>query len=63
MRIKEIFAGLLIIVTLMSVSISAQKNNDKLPAINFKEYTLKNGLRVVLHQDVILIAVEQDPRT
>lgn len=50
MRFKEIFAGLLVIAAFMSISANAQKN-DKLPPINFKEYKLKNGLRVVLHQD------------
>src|SRR5688500_2124448 len=51
MRIKEIFAGLMVGVFIMSASAVAQKNGDKLPTLNIKEYQLKNGLRVVLHQD------------
>src|SRR5687768_2714591 len=51
MRIKEIFAGLLVTVSVMSISVIAQKNGDKLPALKIKEYQLKNGLRVVLHED------------
>jgi zinc protease len=51
MRIKEIFAGLLVTVSLMSAHAVAQKNGDKLPPLKIKEYQLKNGLRVVLHED------------
>lgn len=50
MRIKEIFAGLLIVIALMSMSVLAQKG-DKLPSLKIKEYKLKNGLRVILHED------------
>lgn len=48
MRIKEIFAGLLLLVFVMSVT---AQTGDKLPAIKYKEYQLKNGLKVVMHQD------------
>src|SRR5689334_6232822 len=51
MRIKEIFAGLLVTIALVSTSVVAQKSPDKLPALNIKEYKLKNGLRVLLHED------------
>ncbi|MEO8648458.1 MAG: pitrilysin family protein [Acidobacteriota bacterium] len=50
MRIKEIFAGLLVLTFLMATCVSAQ-TSDRLPAIKYKEFTLKNGLRVVLHED------------
>jgi zinc protease len=51
MRMKEIFASLLVAVSLLSMPAIAQKNGDKLPPINVKEYQLKNGLRVLLHED------------
>jgi zinc protease len=40
-----IIAGLLLVVSL------AGQSSDKLPPINVKEYKLKNGLTVLLHQD------------
>ena len=51
MRMKEIFAGLLVTLTLTSGAALAQKGGDKLPPLPIKDYRLKNGLRVVLHQD------------
>ena len=50
MRMKRIFISLLVLVSIMSASMQAQ-NGEKLPPIKVKEYRLKNGLRVVLHQD------------
>lgn len=50
MRIKKTFVGLLMIAVFMTVSVSAQ-NSVKLPPIKVKEYKLKNGLRVIFHQD------------
>ena len=50
MRLKGIFAAFLIAVSLMTTLVSAQKG-DKLPPIIYKEYTLKNGLRVIMHSD------------
>ncbi len=50
MRIKSIFAGLLVVFVLASMNVPAQKF-EKLPPINVKEYSLKNGLRVLLHED------------
>jgi zinc protease len=50
MRIKAIVAGLLLSISLVSVGAYAQKF-EKLPAINSKEYKLKNGLTVITHQD------------
>lgn len=51
MRIKEIFTGLIAAVVLSASMNVAAQNGDKLPPINAKEYTLKNGLRVILHSD------------
>ncbi|MEO6333581.1 MAG: pitrilysin family protein [Pyrinomonadaceae bacterium] len=51
MRIKEIFAAVMVTVSLMSLNAAAQKNGDKLPPLKIKAYQLKNGLRVVLHED------------
>jgi zinc protease len=50
MRIKEILAGSLVVFVLASFNVPAQKF-EKLPPINVKEFTLKNGLRVLLHED------------
>ena len=50
MRIKEIFAGLLVVFVLAAMTIPAQ-NFDRLPPLSIKEYNLKNGMRVILHQD------------
>jgi zinc protease len=50
MRIKELFVSLLVLAFVMSTASFAQKG-DKLPPINSKEYKLKNGLTVILHED------------
>jgi zinc protease len=50
MRIKEIVVGLLLLTLISGGGAVAQKN-DKLPALSVKEYRLKNGLRVILHED------------
>ena len=50
MRNKRILSGLLAFFAFTALGISAQQT-EKLPPINVKEYTLKNGLRVILHQD------------
>src|SRR5580765_8542809 len=51
MRIKKIVIGLLAVVVFASAMSVAAQNSDKLPPINVKEYKLKNGLTVVMHQD------------
>ena len=51
MRIKEIIAALLVAGSLAFTPVLAQKNGDKLPALKIKQYELKNGLKVVLHED------------
>src|SRR5687767_1855918 len=50
MRVREIFVGLLVAFVMFSTSVPAQ-NFEKLPPLSVKEYNLKNGLRVILHQD------------
>ena len=51
MRIMEIIAALLVAGTLAYTPALAQKNGDKLPTLKIKQYELKNGLKVVLHED------------
>ena len=50
MRYLKISGVLLVVIIFMSIGTFAQ-SGDKLPAINVKEYKLKNGLTVLLHQD------------
>jgi len=49
MRTRKFFAAFLLTLSLLS-GLYAQ-TGDRLPAINVKEYKLKNGLTVLLHQD------------
>ena len=50
MRLKQIFAGFLVLAAVATQVAFAQKG-DKLPPINSKTYKLKNGLTVILHED------------
>ena len=50
MRINKSIVCLLVLVSIMTTSIFAQ-NGDKLPPIKFQEFTLPNGLRVIMHED------------
>ena len=50
MRRTILFSLLLMIAASMAVNVNAQ-GGDKLPPINVKEYKLKNGLTVLMHQD------------
>ena len=50
MNFKRTFAFLFVIVLIMTSMVSAQKSEKLLP-INYKEITLKNGLRVIMHVD------------
>jgi zinc protease len=50
MRAIRFIASALILVSLMTTMISAQ-NGSKLPPIKHTEYKLKNGLRVIMHED------------
>ena len=49
--IKRGIVFLFVLSMIMTTTIFAQRNGDKLPPIKYEEYRLKNGLRVVLHQD------------
>src|SRR5687768_13957816 len=49
MRSKIFSFFLLLIVAVATVNVAAQ--NGSLPPINVKEFKLKNGLRVILHED------------
>ncbi len=50
MNLKQISLSLFIIVAMMTAMVSAQKS-ERLPPIKYKEITLKNGLRVIMHED------------
>ncbi len=50
MNFKSVFLTLLALVSLMTTFAPAQKG-EKLPPIKYEEFRLKNGLRVILHQD------------
>ena len=50
MNFKRTLAFLFVIVLIMTSIVSAQKS-EKLPPIKYKEITLKNGLRVIMHED------------
>src|SRR5437868_2341288 len=50
MQLKRIFIAFFVLVSFMPTIISAQRG-DQLPPIKYKEFTLKNGLRVILHED------------
>src|SRR5690606_14072606 len=50
MRIHKIFIALFAIVSLFSTTMIAQKET-KMSKLKYKEYHLKNVLRVILHED------------
>ncbi|CAN5179796.1 pitrilysin family protein [soil metagenome] len=50
MNFKRTIAFLFVFVLIMTSMVSAQKS-EKLPPIKYKEITLKNGLRVIMHED------------
>ncbi len=50
MSIKKAAAFLFAVSMLMTMNVFAQKG-DKLPKLNYTEYKLKNGMRVIMHQD------------
>lgn len=51
MRLKKIFICLFVLVLFMSTTNVFAQNGDKLPPVKFQEFTLPNGLRVVMHVD------------
>ncbi len=50
MNLKSTFVFLISSIMFMSIMVSGQ-SDDKLPKLNYTEFKLKNGLRVVMHQD------------
>lgn len=50
MIIKKAFIAIFALSLLMTTTIFAQKS-DNLPKLNYTEYKLKNGLRVIMHED------------
>jgi zinc protease len=50
---RRTLAALVVLIALCTTSILGQKagSAEKLPAIKFTEFTLPNGLRVILHED------------
>ncbi len=51
MNFKKTLVFIFAVVLFVTASVSAQMSADKLPPIKYKEYTLKNGLRVIMHED------------
>jgi zinc protease len=50
MKFMKFFIALLVLVSFMTTIVSAQKA-EKLPKLKYKEFRLKNGLRVIMHVD------------
>lgn len=50
MKLMKIFIALSLIVSFMTTMVTAQKS-EKLPKLKYKEFRLKNGLRVIMHVD------------
>ena len=48
---KRIFVLFLLFTFAMSTNAVNAQNSDRLPPIKYTEYKLKNGLRVIMHQD------------
>jgi len=51
MRMKKFFVCLLILIAFMTTNNAFAQSGDKLPPIKIQQYTLPNGLRVIMHQD------------
>jgi len=51
MRTKKILIGMLALLAISAAMTAVAQQTDKLPPINVKEYKLKNGLTVLMHQD------------
>ena len=58
MRFIRIFSSLLVLFSLMSIIVPGQFS-PTVPPIKYTEYRLKNGLRVIMHEDnsVPIVAV------
>ena len=50
MRLRSAFAAMLVVFSLATAYVSAQ-SRTALPPVKFTDYRLKNGLRVILHED------------
>ena len=50
MKLLKVFIALSLLVSFMTTLVPAQKN-EKLPKLKYKEFRLKNGLRVIMHVD------------
>ena len=50
MKLTKFLIALFVLVSFMTTLVPAQKN-DKLPKLKYKEFRLKNGLRVIMHVD------------
>ncbi|MBA2736143.1 MAG: insulinase family protein, partial [Pyrinomonadaceae bacterium] len=48
---KRFFVLFLLLTFAMSTNAVHAQNGDRLPPIKYTEYKLKNGLRVIMHQD------------
>jgi zinc protease len=51
MILKRFSISLLMLIVFLTTVISAQKGGAAVPPIKYKELTLKNGLRVIMHED------------
>jgi zinc protease len=51
MRFKQILIGMLAVLALAAGLPAAAQQTQKLPPINVKQYKLKNGLTVLMHED------------
>ncbi len=51
MRLKKIIVCLLVIFSFMTTTNVFAQNGDKLPPVKFQEFTLPNGMRVIMHVD------------
>ena len=51
MIFKRTLVFLFVLVTVMTTTTTYAQKGDKLPPIKYTETTLKNGLRVIMHQD------------
>ncbi|HEX8290025.1 MAG TPA: pitrilysin family protein [Pyrinomonadaceae bacterium] len=50
MKFARMFLSMLVLASLTATAVLAQKN-EQLPPIKYTEYKLKNGLRVIMHED------------
>jgi len=51
MRLRPAFVTMFVVFSLMTTYISAQRGSTLIPPVKYTEFRLKNGLRVILHED------------